>query len=662
MTAASVNIKEIDKSTRVPSFPGVTGAMLIPALKGPVSEPSFVTSDSQLLERFTPNATVEVGMSLAFYSALAYLEKSDKLWVVRTAKDALYGGASLKAVGSVGSSNQSFSAGLADPTAYVFDGLPDVEGVAEVTEFDFTGVAGATLDVSGAAEYVTLSAGGDTTTYYAWFNVTDGANTQNDPAPGGTGLQVDVLIGDNEDAIATKFDAVVAANADFTGGDVTGPVANITCAAEGDTTDATAGTVTGASVTVSTDGVDEVDQTDECVALFGNSQGAYNNSIGVKIITDPLIVKESDSFIIQVFLSSNTSTPIETHTVSRIPGKKDGFGLNIYIEDVLQASNYISGMSNPAIADTVLPQAQSTILYLAGGDDGTAVGDTEQVAALDLLSNPDDIFFTVLMDGGWASAAFGVAADTLVSSRQDSVAINSVPFSREAAADYITQILDYRNTTLNLNSSYSTLYSPHVQIQDKFNDRKLWVAPDGYAGGAISASASNFEIWYPPAGNTRGVLNVLDLRRRFTKGEQDILTDAQINPIRFTPGKGIRIWGQSTLRSTPSKLQELNVRLLLISVEPAIAEALENFLFDLNDESTRAQAKGILDTFMEDIEARRGVSAFQVVSDSSNNSDQDVASGRMVIDLYMIPTGATTTIEARVIVTNEGVDFSTINV
>lgn len=106
----------------------------------------------------------------------------------------------------------------------------------------------------------------------------------------------------------------------------------------------------------------------------------------------------------------------------------------------------------------------------------------------------------------------------------------------------------------------------------------------------------------------------------------------------------------------------MNVRLLLISVEPAIAEALENFLFDLNDESTRAQAKGILDTFMEDIEARRGVSAFQVVSDSSNNSDQDVASGRMVIDLYMIPTGATTTIEARVIVTNEGVDFSTINV
>jgi phage tail sheath protein FI len=301
-------------------------------------------------------------------------------------------------------------------------------------------------------------------------------------------------------------------------------------------------------------------------------------------------------------------------------------------------------------------------LYLGGGSDGSAVTDTHMTAALDLLTNPDDIFFTLLMDGGWATAAMGLAMDSVCSARQDSVAISSTPLAAEANASYVNELLEYRKEVLNLNSSYSALYTPHVKIQDKFNDRVLFIAPDGYAAAAISASASNFEIWFPPAGNKRGVVNVLDVRRRFSSGELDVLSDAQINCLKFTPGKGIRIWGQSTLKSSPSKLQELNVRLLLISVEPAVKAALEDFLFDLNDASTRSLAQGVVNAFMEDIQARRGVSAYRVVCDTSNNTNQDISSGRMVLDLFMIPTGAVKEITARVIITNEGVDFSTLAV
>jgi hypothetical protein len=658
MSAAKVNIQEIDLSTRVPSFPGVTGAMVIPALKGPVGVPFFVTSDTQLLEVFTPDRRVDVGMSLAFYSALAYLEKSDKLWVIRAVNGALHGGLSLKTAASP-YSNFAYSAGLADPTAYVFDGMPDVEEVAQEVELTFEEDA-SFYDVAGAAKHFSLYTGANARHYF-WLSLSDGANTQTDPAPGGTGHQVTILAADDAEAIAAKAEAVIAALTTLFTSSV---AAAVVTATNVDAGAATAPVVasSGVSAEVTVLGVTEVDQTDECVALFGSSPGAWNDDVGVKVITDPDLVKEADAFIIEVYKSSNESVPVETWTVSRVSGALDGFGDNMFIEDRLQGSNYIRGYSNPAVAGTTLPKAQASILYMGGGSDGSAVSDSHMTAALDLLANPDDIFFTLLMDGGWATPAMGLAMDSIVSGRGDSVALNSTPLSDEASATYINDILEYRKEELNLNSSYSALYTPHVKIQDKFNDRVLFIAPDGYAGAAISASASNFEIWFPPAGNKRGVVNVLDLRRRFSSGELDVLSDAQINCLKFTPGKGIRIWGQSTLKSSPSKLQELNVRLLLITVEPAVKEALEDFLFDLNDASTRSQAAGVVDAFMEDIQARRGVSAYRVVCDTSNNTSQDIASGRMKLDLFLIPTGAVKEIQCRVIITNEGVDFASLTV
>ena len=60
MSSAKVTFQEIDLSTRVPSFPGVFGGMVIQAKKGPVNEPFLVTTDTQLLEVFTPDNLIFV--------------------------------------------------------------------------------------------------------------------------------------------------------------------------------------------------------------------------------------------------------------------------------------------------------------------------------------------------------------------------------------------------------------------------------------------------------------------------------------------------------------------------------------------------------------------------------------------------------------------------
>ena len=92
MTRAYVNIREWDLSTRVPSFPGLYGGIVIPAKKGTVDEAQLITTDTELLKYYTPDQTVKVGYDLSYYSALAFLIKSNKLWVVRAANSALTGG------------------------------------------------------------------------------------------------------------------------------------------------------------------------------------------------------------------------------------------------------------------------------------------------------------------------------------------------------------------------------------------------------------------------------------------------------------------------------------------------------------------------------------------------------------------------------------------
>jgi hypothetical protein len=121
MAAPNVQIQEIDLSTRVPSFPGVAAGIVIPALKGPVNERVLCTSETQFLRSFTPDERIDVGMDNSYFSALAYLQKSNKLWVVRAAPDdALYGGVVVKTGVSSGSNYQLVS-GLTDPEGFPFE-------------------------------------------------------------------------------------------------------------------------------------------------------------------------------------------------------------------------------------------------------------------------------------------------------------------------------------------------------------------------------------------------------------------------------------------------------------------------------------------------------------------------------------------------------------
>jgi len=581
MGAPAVTLREQDISTRVPSFPGIYGGIVIPAKKGPVNKPTLVTNESDLLKYFTPNERIEVGYDLSYYSALAFLQKSNKLWVVRVVNGAKYGGAQIVTSTSTNSNYQA------------------VQAISDLTAFDFG--ANASTWSPGTAYTVGQEVVPTTANGYYYVCVTAGTSASVEPTWPTT-------LGD---------------------------------------------TVTDGGVTWLCVGT-----LDSCLLITGANEGAWNNDIGITIITDPDVVKVDNAFIVQVYRKNgDVVEQVEEFLCSRTPGAKDGYGRNIYVEDVTEGSNYIRIRNNPTIDSTVLPKAQDTILYLAQGTDGDAVTSAQMIAGADLLANPDDVPLTLLMDGGWAVPEYQQKLYSVAESRKDCVAILSTPYDAEDSADYLNEIVNYRKVDLNANTSYAAIFTPHLKIYDKYNDRYIYVAPDGYAAAAISETASNYEIWFAPAGPKRGVLNVLDVKRRFAQGEMDYLYDNGINPIRFKPGKGIAIWGQKTLLSTPSALDRLNVRLLFIVIEPAIKEALDGFLFEVNDEATRALVTAMIQSYMDGIKARRGVYDYYIVCDSTNNTPEDIDNHRLNVWLFVKPIQVAEYIQFTTIITRTGVDF-----
>jgi len=653
--AAAVKIKEIDLSSRVASFAGVFGGIVIPAKKGDASQPVLAVNDGDFLERYTPDARVEVGYDLSYYSALAFLERSDSLFVKRVINQAYYAGLSVKI--STGSANNALpdGANLADPSQYVFDSSPDVVEVIHIETIQMVGdSAGSLLD-----QGVILSdAAGDTHAF--WFDIDNAGGSVPAFALAATNEYriTSVVSNDLAGVVAAALQVAVDAVAAF-GAVVSSDIVTVTHAAAGARVIAV-DSGTGATIVVIQAGVDSEAYVDEVMLIHSANEGVWGDDVAIKIIThvdDEDLVAEPEAFLIQVFKLGALGTPVEEFFCALAEGKKDGYGRNMFVEDVLEASNYIRAVVNTAVV-SVYPKSQATAIFLNAGDDGLAVTDSNMIAAAQDFANPDDIFVNVLMDGGYAAPAYQIALDNLCITRQDCVAILSVPFEDEDSNTYLNDISDYRKLELNLNSSYSALYSTHVLITDRFNDRKIYVSPDGYVAAQISATASNAEIWQPVAGFKRGKLNVEDVRRRFEVGEMDFLYNIGVNPIRFSPGRGITIWGQKTLLSRPSALDRLNVRLLLIVIEPAIKEFLEDFLFELNTRETRAQVTAKIESYMDSIRARKGVVDYQVICNETNNLANDIDNNRMNVDLFIKPSPSIEEIPFRVVLVSQSTSFS----
>jgi hypothetical protein len=247
----------------------------------------------------------------------------------------------------------------------------------------------------------------------------------------------------------------------------------------------------------------------------------------------------------------------------------------------------------------------------------------------------------------------------IVDARKDCVAFVSVPNKDPNESDQakLDRALCFRNAIGS--SSYMFIDSGYKFMYDIYNDTNRWVPLNGDIAGLCARSDVNFDPWYSPAGFNRGqIRGVIKLAYQPRQAARDTLYKNNVNPVTTFSGEGTVLYGDKTAQTKPSAFDRINVRRLFIVLEKAISTAAKYSLFEFNDAFTRAQFRSLVEPFLRDVQARRGIIDFKVVCDEKNNTPEVIDSNRFVADIYIKPTRSINFIQLNFVATRTGVNFS----
>ena len=299
--------------------------------------------------------------------------------------------------------------------------------------------------------------------------------------------------------------------------------------------------------------------------------------------------------------------------------------------------------------------------------------------SIDLVSDPEVVDMNLLaMPGMWDSAITDYMISTC-ENRADSLAIIDLSgaytprteTTESAAAangagtgNTVTSAVNEVKNTRKFNTSYGAAYYPWVKIRDNHNGMNLWTPPSVVAMGAMSYGQATQALWFAPAGFTRGGLSegrggfpVLQVSQRLTRKERDKLYAENINPIAQFPAEGIVIWGQKTLQRTPSALDRINVRRLVIFIKKTVSRIASRLLFSPNASQTWKRFVEQVKPFLASIKNGLGLQDFKVKLDATTTTPDLVDRNIMYAQIYIKPTLAIEFIAIDFIITNQGASF-----
>jgi phage tail sheath protein FI len=97
----------------------------------------------------------------------------------------------------------------------------------------------------------------------------------------------------------------------------------------------------------------------------------------------------------------------------------------------------------------------------------------------------------------------------------------------------------------------------------------------------------------------------LNLHITQNKSQRDLLYKARVNSVINQPGIGILLFGDKTALSYASAFDRINVRRLFLTIEQALERAAQAQLFELNNQTTRANFVNIVEPYLRDVQAKR---------------------------------------------------------
>tara|TARA_B100000073_G_scaffold100385_1_gene79934 strand:+ start:463 stop:2406 length:1944 start_codon:yes stop_codon:yes gene_type:complete len=398
-------------------------------------------------------------------------------------------------------------------------------------------------------------------------------------------------------------------------------------------------------------------------------------------------------------IDESTNTVVERFTfLSKLSDAKSPEGASLFYRDVINAqSKFIyagatrtgglttagNAWGNTAASYAATAAAPETMKLTAGaadsltydgdllanGADGSAYTTSEVTAGYNLFLDTEqvDIDF-VLMGGSMSSEANtktkAQAVIGVATSRMDCVAFVSPDKSNQiGTSGALTPTAQKDNTIAYFDTMPSTSYAVYDSglkyTYDRFNDRYLYLPCNGDVAGLCVRTSAIIDDWISPAGLNRGGLrNAVKLAFNPGKAARDELYQARINPIVTLPGAGTLLFGDKTGLASPSAFDRINVRRLFLNIEARVRRLAEGVLFEQNDVTTRSGFAGTVNSYLSEIQARRGLTDYLVVCDESNNTPDVVDRNEFVAELYLKPTRSINYVTVTLTATRTGVAFS----
>jgi len=287
------------------------------------------------------------------------------------------------------------------------------------------------------------------------------------------------------------------------------------------------------------------------------------------------------------------------------------------------------------------------------------------VTAYNLFSNKDQIGVDYLIQGpGLVNKSESQAkANQLISiaeSRKDCVAVIS---------PHRADVVDVANSdtqTTNVVSFFSPLSSSSYAVfddgykytYDRFNNLFRYIPCNADIAGLMCRTNINSYPWFSPAGQQRGVLNnAIKLAYNASKAQRDLLYTARVNAIVNQPGIGIILFGDKTALGYASAFDRINVRRLFLTVEQAFERTANAQIFQFNDDITRANFINIVEPYLRDVQAKRGVYDFRVICDESNNTPDIIDNNEFRADIFLKPSRSINYVTLTFVATRTGISF-----
>ena len=260
---------------------------------------------------------------------------------------------------------------------------------------------------------------------------------------------------------------------------------------------------------------------------------------------------------------------------------------------------------------------------------------SDYAVAINLLENQDSYNVDVVYAPGLNSQNARTTVNSilsLVQDRGDAIAVVDMTSYGQQLSVVTGQANLYDN-------SYAATYWPWVQVRSRETGKINFVPASTLVPAVYEYNDKVAAEWFAPAGLNRGALStVLQPERKLTVNDRNLLYQGKVNPIATFPGVGTVIYGQKTLQQKPSALDRVNVRRLLIALKDYIGQIGETIVFEPNTQVTRNKFLNQVNPYLESVQQRQGLYAFQVIMDETNNTPDVVDRNQLVGTIYLQPT------------------------